>query len=96
MGFVITVFAFLHLFDESVALVDGIVQFREAVGQFAAVDKGFKTIGKKRVILVLFGKRRDFQGMAGNNRRWMRFSSTKASKKALMILPTPSYLPYST
>ena len=48
---------------------DGIIQFREAIGQFAAIDEGFKTIGQERIVPVLFGERRDFQGMTGDDRR---------------------------
>ena len=36
MRFVIAAFPFFHLFDEAVALVDGVIQFREAVCQFTA------------------------------------------------------------
>ena len=57
MRFVIAAFPFFHLFDEAVTLVDGVIQFRETVCQFTAVDKGFETISQERIIAVLFGER---------------------------------------
>ena len=69
MRFVIAAFPFFHLFDEAVALVDGVIQFRETVCQLTAVDKGFETISQERIIAVLFGERRNFQGMTGDDGR---------------------------
>lgn len=69
MSFVVAPFAFLHLFDKAVALVDRIVQFAEAVGQLAAINKAFKTIGQQGIIRVLLAQRRNFQRVVRNDRR---------------------------
>ena len=69
MSFVVAPFAFLHLFDKAVALIDRIVQFAEAVGQLAAVNKAFKTIGQQGIIRVLLAQRRNFQRVVRNDRR---------------------------
>ena len=66
MSFIIAVFSFFHLQFEPFSLIDRIVQFGEAIGQFTAVDVGFETDGIAGIGGIQLGERRNFDRMSGD------------------------------
>ena len=62
-GFQVAVRPFFHLFHEAFALVDGVIQFRKAIAQLAAVNKAFEAIRDFRVCDAALGQRRNFLGI---------------------------------
>ena len=57
------------LVAEAGFLVERIVQFGEGVADFLTGDEQFEAIGQMRFIGLALGKRRDFDGKIGDERR---------------------------
>ncbi len=57
MSFIITGRTFFHLFLETFALVNRIVELGEAIANLTGINKPFKTIGDLRISLTAFCQR---------------------------------------
>ena len=53
--------ALFHLRAETPLLIKGIVQFREAVGQFHSRDKQLESFGQRRIVRFLLRERRNLR-----------------------------------
>ena len=69
VSLVVAGLALVHLFQETLLLVDRIVQFGKGVGQFPAHDEQLEAFDKVRVVLAFFRKRRDVRGVVGDKGR---------------------------
>ena len=69
MSLLVARLALLELFLETRALVNRVVEFRETVGEFSAVNKKFKAVSDSRVVEILLGERRNFRGVVSDKNR---------------------------
>ncbi|BBG29261.1 UDP-N-acetylglucosamine enolpyruvyl transferase [Zymobacter palmae] len=68
-GFKVTGILLGYLRTETLRLIFGIVQLREAVGDLATTDEELKAIGDVRILVVAACQRTDFSRILGNERR---------------------------